>query len=60
MIDPKLYDEILNNDSFLNDLLTSQQATDKVSMLETAGFDLVAEFRKWNEEFNGKHTDKLL
>lgn len=59
-IDPKLYDEILNNDSFLNDLFTQQGTTDKISMLKTAGFDLAAEFHRWNEEFNSKHNEQLL
>lgn len=53
----ELYNEILGNDSFLNDLFTSLGATDKVSILRTAGFDLEKEFAKWNEEFQVKHEE---
>lgn len=48
MID-KLYNKILDNESFLNDLFTSLGATDKVSILKTAGFDLEEEYAKWEE-----------
>ena len=58
-MDNKLYEEILNTESFLNDLFTSLGATDKVSVLEKAGFNLEEEYKKWSEEFNSKHNEKL-
>ncbi len=58
-LDNKLYEEILSNDSFLNDLWTSLGATDKVSILEKAGFNLEDEFKKWSEEWNAKHNEQL-
>jgi len=58
-MDNKLYEEILNNESFLNDLFTSLGATDKVSILEKSGFILEKEYARWSEEFNSKHNEKL-
>ena len=58
-MDDKIYEEILNNDSFLNDLFTSMGATDKVSILEEAGFDLEFQYKKWSEEFSAKNNQKL-
>jgi len=58
-MDNKLYEEILNNESFLNDLFTSLDATDKVSVLEKAGFDLEKEYAKWSEEFQKKNNEQL-
>ena len=55
----ELYDEILNNDAFLNDLFIELGATDKVSVLTKAGFDLEKEYAKWSEEFQTKHNEKL-
>ena len=42
----ELYDDIINDTGFLNDLFLELGATDKVNVLEKAGFNLVEEWRK--------------
>jgi hypothetical protein len=51
-----IYEEILNNDSFLNDLFTSEEATTRVSILEKAGFNLEEEYKKWSGKIQQKET----
>lgn len=55
IINPKLYDEIINSDVFLNDLWAKFGATDKASILEKAGYNLEKEYALWNEEFNANN-----
>lgn len=43
----ELYDEILNDESFLNDFLTSLGATDKVNVIQQGGWDIYEEFEKY-------------
>ena len=51
MTNPELYEKILNNEDFLNDVWNSFDQTTKIEILERAGYNLEEEYKKIQEAY---------
>ena len=50
-MDENYYELIINNEQFLNDCWDTLGVTDKYSVLEKSGFNMVEEFKKFEKEY---------